>query len=55
LRLVTARPTTEERACVKVLSCKGIGGFEGAKDALTLSLIATDLDTETKRVSAVIL
>jgi hypothetical protein len=31
--------------------CRGRGGFEVARDAITLSLRTTDLDTETRRVS----
>jgi hypothetical protein len=30
------------------LACRGSGGFEEARDALTLSLSSADLDTETK-------
>jgi hypothetical protein len=54
LRAITIRIKTKERACVKVLSFKGIRWFEGEKDALTLILSATYLDMETRRVSVVV-
>jgi hypothetical protein len=50
-----ARTVSPTGAISLVLNCRGSGGFEGARDVLTLSLRTTKLDTETRRVSVVFL